>query len=85
MAAFVAWYNTEHRHSEIRYVTPAQRHAGQDAAILATRRETLERARARNPARWSREVRNCQPVGSVWLNPDTEAVPTHPDHDLEAA
>src|SRR3546814_8876138 len=25
---FVAWYNTEHRHSGIQFVTPAQRHAG---------------------------------------------------------
>ena len=28
--AFVHWYNHEHRHSGIRYVTPAQRHAGED-------------------------------------------------------
>src|SRR3546814_14877404 len=27
---FVAWYNTEHRHSGIQFVTPAQRHAGAD-------------------------------------------------------
>ena len=24
--SFAAWYNTEHRHSAIRYVTPDQRH-----------------------------------------------------------
>lgn len=29
------WYNDEHRHSGIRYVTPGQRHCGQDQAILA--------------------------------------------------
>ena len=33
--AFVQWYNHEHRHSGIRYVTPAQRHAGEDHPILA--------------------------------------------------
>jgi len=26
---FVHWYNHDHRHSGIRYVSPAQRHAGQ--------------------------------------------------------
>ncbi|MFN7697029.1 MAG: integrase core domain-containing protein, partial [Deltaproteobacteria bacterium] len=32
---FVAWYNGEHLHSGIRYVTPNDRHAGRDVAILA--------------------------------------------------
>ncbi|WP_440862608.1 hypothetical protein [Symbiopectobacterium purcellii] len=27
---FVGWYNEEHRHSGIRYVTPGQRHRGED-------------------------------------------------------
>jgi transposase InsO family protein len=36
-ARFVHWYNQEHRHSGIRYVTPAQRHAGQDGPVLAAR------------------------------------------------
>ncbi len=36
-AEFVSWYNVEHRHSGIRYVSPQQRHAGQDQAILAAR------------------------------------------------
>ena len=31
------WYNHDHRHSGIRYVSPAQRHEGQDHAILAAR------------------------------------------------
>ncbi len=29
---FVHWYNVDHRHSGIRYVSPAQRHAGEDSA-----------------------------------------------------
>ncbi|MGF6605941.1 hypothetical protein OKW45_000841 [Paraburkholderia sp. WSM4175] len=36
-AGFVQWYNFEHRHSGIRYVTPAQRHAADDRALLAAR------------------------------------------------
>ena len=27
---FIRWYNNEHRHSAIRYVTPAHRHEGKD-------------------------------------------------------
>ena len=41
---FVQWYNGEHRHSGIRYVTPAQRHAGEDIAILAARHQTYLQA-----------------------------------------
>lgn len=67
---FVAWYNTEHRHSGIRFVTPAERHAGQDREILAQRREVYEQARARNPERWSGCIRNWTRVDTVVLNPD---------------
>ena len=34
---FVQWYNQEHRHSAIAYVTPGQRHTGQDIALLEGR------------------------------------------------
>ena len=50
-AGFVHWYNFDHRHSGIRYVGPAQRHAGDDHAILAARHEVYLKARALNPAR----------------------------------
>ncbi len=67
---FVDWYNDEHKHSKLNFVTPAQRHAGQDGDILERRKEVLEAARAEKPNRWSKEVRNCEPVGVVMLNPD---------------
>jgi transposase InsO family protein len=51
---FVQWYNHEHRHSGIRYVTPAQRHAGQDRLLLNARHAVCQSARERNPRRWSR-------------------------------
>ncbi len=49
--AFVHWYNFDHRHSGIRYVSPAQRHAGEDHVILAARHELYLQAQARHPAR----------------------------------
>jgi transposase InsO family protein len=68
---FVDWYNNEHRHSAIRFVTPAQRHAGQDAEILDRRREVYERARARFPHRWTTKTRDWSRVDVVRLNPDS--------------
>ena len=49
--AFAPWYNFDHRHSGIRYVSPAQRHAGDDRAVLAARHAVYLEAGARNPAR----------------------------------
>ena len=66
----VQWYNHEHRHSAIRFVTPAQRHANLDQAILAQRSALYEIARAKNPLRWKRSTRNWQRIDIVHLNPD---------------
>jgi len=70
VSGFVDWYNFEHRHSAIGFVTPAQRHAGLDTAILAQRQALYQAAKARHPERWSRQTRNWQPVQVVYLNPD---------------
>ena len=71
---FVHWYNHDHRHSGIRYVSPAQRHAGEDAAILAARHEVYLQARERNPRRWSGATRNWTPIGAVTLNPERDCI-----------
>jgi transposase InsO family protein len=70
---FVAWYNAEHRHSGIRYVTPDDRHLGRESAILARRHALYIGARHANPERWSRGTRNWTPVGHVVLNPQPDA------------
>ena len=70
VSGFVHWYNTEHRHSAIRFVTPEQRHRGEDCALLASRHQVYQRARAVRPERWSGRTRNWHPVGAVWLNPE---------------
>lgn len=73
-AEFVRWYNDEHRHSGIRYVTPAQRHSGQDQTILAARHALYLVARERNPQRWSGTTRNWTPIDEVTLNPERDSV-----------
>lgn len=67
---FVQWYNTEHRHSRIKFVTPEQRHNGKDEEILAKRRTLYDKARERNPNRWSGKARNWDPIERVELNPE---------------
>lgn len=73
-AEFVHWYNHEHRHSGIQYVSPAQRHAGQDHAILAARHTLYTKARQAHPARWSGPTRNWSAPGPVTLNPERDSV-----------
>lgn len=72
---FMHWYNHEHRHSGIRFVTPDQRHRGKDVDILRQRDEVYRLARERNPGRWSGQPRNWRRVESVTLNPVSEAAP----------
>lgn len=66
---FVAWYNGEHLHSGIRFVTPEDRHAGRDKAILARRHDVYTQAKERTPQRWSGPTRDWSPIGPVFLNP----------------
>jgi len=66
---FVQWYNTEHLHSAIRFVTPSSRHLGLDPAILAKRSAVYENAKQLNPLRWSGQTRNWSPITEVFLNP----------------
>jgi putative transposase len=66
---FVSWYNGVHRHSAIRFVTPDERHSGQEQEILAQRQQLYQRARRSNPERWTCATRNWTPIGLVVLNP----------------
>ena len=67
---FVNWYNNEHLHSAISFVTPNQRHSGEDIEILKKRHEVYLKAKALNPQRWSRQTRNWKHISTVSLNPD---------------
>ena len=67
---FVAWYNDEHCHSGLKYLTPNQRHNGHADELLVKRRAVYEQAKAQNPARWSRKTRNWDLADAVYLNPE---------------
>lgn len=69
VAGFVFWYNEVHHHSALRFVTPGQRHRGEDIAILAQREALYLEAKAQHPERWSGPTRNWTPVKTVFLNP----------------
>ena len=72
VADFVAWYNGEHLHSALRYVTPSDRHNRRDAAVLAKRITVYRDAQKRAPRRWSGPTRNWTPIGNVTLNPEKD-------------
>lgn len=69
---FVDWYNNEHRHSGINYVTPTERHEGKDKEILAKRKSLYEQMKLEHPERWSRETRAWEFSETEWLNPRQE-------------
>jgi putative transposase len=67
---FVQWYNHQHKHSGLKFVTPAQRHGGRDAVILRHREQVYAAAKQRNPERWSGPTRDWRLKNEVWLNPE---------------
>ncbi len=67
---FVRWYNNNHHHSGIKFVTPHARHSGKDKEILKNRERVYKEARIRNPERWTGNIRNWDLITMVTLNPD---------------
>lgn len=67
---FAHWYNVRHRHSGIKFMTPAQRHNG-EAELIATKRSVIyEAAKSRHPERWSGKTRDWSLPEKVHLNPE---------------
>ena len=71
---FVSWYNEQHRHSGLKYVTPEQRHRGEATALLALRTAVYQAARLQHPQRWSTNIRNWKLGDTVTLNPERSQV-----------
>jgi putative transposase len=71
---FANWYNFEHLHSGLKFITPANRHLGLSQNILKKRKEIYEQAMQKNPSRWSRGIRNWDLPKDVYLNPPKQKV-----------
>jgi transposase InsO family protein len=76
---FAHWYNREHKHSGIKFMTPHQRHSGQTHEVMAKRKAVYTAAREAHPKRWSQEIRDWDVAEAVWLNPEKDT------GDLKAA
>lgn len=73
MEKFVDWYNTQHLHSGLKFITPEQRHRGEDKIILGQRHQVYQAARQKNPLRWSGKTRNWVLPKVITLNPDRKS------------
>jgi putative transposase len=70
--AFVSYYNNEHHHSGLKFLTPNQRHNGECENILNRRKDVLKAAKAKHPERWTGSIQDCTIDDVVWLNPSKE-------------
>lgn len=71
---FVHWYNEDHLHSALKFITPHARHLGIERTIIQDRIVVYEQARKRNPQRWSKHIRNWTLPTTVSLNPTREII-----------
>ena len=69
---FEQWYNFEHQHCSINFVSPEARHQGRDKEILAARHEVYLKAQQKHPERWTGSTRDWTPCGEVKLNPEKQ-------------
>lgn len=68
VAGFEQWYNEQHRHSSLKFVTPGQRHRGEDHELLRQRTALYAAAKASRSERWSGDHRNWSRPDAVALN-----------------
>lgn len=69
----MAWYNTQHHHSGLGLMTPAQVHYGRAAAVRQQRQAVLTAAQAAHPERFVRGLPQPPELPrAVWINPPKE-------------
>ena len=72
---FFPWYNNDHRHSGIGFLTPADVHLGRAHEVTARRQAALDEAHARHPERFGqRHPQPPQLPEAVWINPPEKEV-----------
>jgi transposase InsO family protein len=69
---FALWYNGEHRHSGLNFITPNERHDGLGEGIMDRRKAVYEKAKEARPNRWSKNIRQMNLPEAVWLNPPSK-------------
>lgn len=67
---FVTWYNNEHKHSGLNFLSPVDRHNGDDKEIFKNRIAVYEAAKSKHPERWTKDIRNWSLEDKVFLNPE---------------
>ena len=67
---FFAWYNNEHYHSGISWLTPATVHCGNASNVLENRHKTLLIAFFENPLRFNNKKPKLKELApAVYINP----------------
>ena len=67
---FFGWYNNDHYHSGLGFLTPTAVHHGQAEAVLAHRTQVLAAAYAAHPERFVQgRPRPADLPSAVWINP----------------
>jgi len=75
--AFFSWYNTDHRHSRIAWLTPEMVHTGQAVEMLARHQATKDLAYVTNPERFVNGPPQVRPLPTeVWINGQPTDDPT---------
>jgi putative transposase len=76
---FFPWYNNEHHHSGIAWLTPAMVHHGRVGEVLAIRQATLDQAYLAHPERFvHHSPRVPRPPEAAWINPPAPIQPSEP-------
>ncbi len=83
---FFPWYNDEHHHSGIAYLTPSEVHAGRSDEVLGRRHLAMKAAYAAHPERFPRgcpQLRRLPPA--VYINPPASTATTQAEPQRGAA
>lgn len=80
---FVKWYNSEHYHSGLKFITPEERHQGHALKIMEHRKKVYEAAKQKSPKRWSGSTRDWDLPDYVILNPTGKTKNTFSEENKE--
>ncbi len=76
---FFAWYNTEHHHSALGWLTPEDVHYGRGPHLVESRQRVLDAAYLQHPERFVHKGPDAPPLPqAVWINPPVLNAPKEP-------